>query len=261
MGAFGQLRVLGKYDAHYLRCAGCGYVCVADPFWLDEAYRAPTASTDTGRVARNLDLTARVAPLIDLCWPRARRCLDFGGGDGLFVRLMRDRGFDFSFEDPYSQPVFAGVPRARPDEHFDLATAFEVFEHAPDPVAFAGRLLARAPALVFSTELVPATGNRPGEWHYYAATGGQHVSFLTRAGLAALAQRLGVHAASDGKWLHVLARERVDDYWLRRLAKPRWQRRAAWWARRRGIRHRTLIETDAERIAATVPTTPPGGDP
>ncbi len=252
MQPFGELQVLGKYTAHYRRCRTCGYVCVEDPFWLEEAYAAPAPSIDTGRVTRNIKLADRVGPLIDLYWPRARRFLDYGGGDGLFVRLMRDRGYDFRWHDPYSAPVFAGVPRAEMDESHDVATAFEVFEHAPDPVAFASGLLARAPVLIFSTELLPETGGRPGEWHYYAPEGGQHISFLTRAGLDALARRLGLHAASDGRWLHVLSRERVGDRWLRRLEKRRWQRALRWWARRRGIQRRTLIAADAETVIAAM---------
>lgn len=249
---FGELRVLRKHVAHYLRCTSCGYVCVEDPHWLQEAYASPTPSTDTGRVTRNIELADRVGPLIDWCWPRAQRFLDFGGGDGLFVRLMRDRGYDFRWDDPYSLPVFAGVPRANTQERFDLATAFEVFEHVRDPVAFASALLARAPALIFSTELVPEVNSRLGEWHYYAPEGGQHISFLTRAGLDALAARLDLCAASDGEWVHVLSRERISDRWLRLLAKPRWQRKAKWLARRRGIKRRTMIADDAERIAASI---------
>jgi uncharacterized protein with von Willebrand factor type A (vWA) domain len=113
-------------------------------------------------------------------------------------------------------------------------------------------LLARAPALIFSTELVPDADNRPGEWHYYAPEGGQHINFLTRAGLDALAERLGMRAASDGRWLHVLSRERVGSGWLRLLAKPRWQRKAKWLARRLGVKRRTLIVADAEAVTAAM---------
>jgi len=252
MQPFGESQILRKYAARYQRCTACGYVCAEDPFWLEEAYAAPTPSTDTGRVTRNIELADRVGPLIDLYWPRAQRFLDYGGGDGLFVRLMRDRGYDFRWHDPYSTPVFAGVPHADMQENYDLVTAFEVFEHAPDPRSFIESMLARAPVLIFSTELVPATDNRPGEWHYYTPEGGQHISFLTRAGLDALAQRAGLQAASDGRWLHVLSRERVSDRWLRRLEKRRWQRAVRWWMRRRGVKRRTLIATDAEAVVASM---------
>ncbi len=251
MQPFGELRLLGKYDARYLRCTDCGYVRVEDPHWLEEAYATPL-STDTGRVTRNIELADRVGPLIDLCWPRAQRFLDYGGGDGLFVRLMRDRGYDFRWHDPYSAPVFAGVPRADMDQTFDVATAFEVFEHAPDPVAFVSDLLARAPVLIFSTELVPETDNRPGEWHYYAPEDGQHISFLTNRGLQCLARKLGVDAASDGRWLHVLSHQRVSGRGLRLLAKPRWRRKAKWLARRLGVKRRSLIASDAEAIVAAM---------
>lgn len=251
MQPFGELQVLRKHTAHYLRCTACGYICAEDPHWLDEAYSTPL-STDTGRVTRNIELADRVGPLIDLCWPRAQRFLDYGGGDGLFVRLMRDRGYDFHWHDPYSTPVFAGVPCADMDAGYDLVTAFEVFEHAPDPVAFVSDLLARAPTLIFSTELVPASLNRPGEWHYYAPEDAQHISFLTDRGLHCLARKLGVHTASDGSWLHVLSRVRVGNRWLRLLAKPRWRRKAKWLARRLGVKRRTLIASDAEAIVAAM---------
>jgi len=253
---FGELVVLGKHRAHYRRCVSCSYVFVENPYWLDEAYADHAiAALDTGIVVRNLWLADAVDALLRWRFRRVRTALDYGAGTGLLVRLMRDRGHDFRWSDPHCENLFALGFEADPDARFDLVTSFEVMEHLTDPLPVFEQLCASAPTLVFSTELLPEHGNRPGEWHYYAPETGQHVGFFTQAGLRAVAKKLGRHFASDGKMLHAITSEPLDPRWLRTVAK---RRRARWLLRLAGKRP-ALTWRDGEALAERLrsrPSTP-----
>jgi len=243
---FGELIVLGHHRARYLRCEACGYVFVEAPDWLDEAYadHAITA-LDTGIVVRNLWLADAVDALLRWRFRKVRTALDYGAGTGLFVRLMRDRGHDFRWSDPYCENLFAWGFEAEADTRYDLATCFEVAEHLTDPLPAFHELTERAPILIFTTELLPESNPRPGEWHYYAPEAGQHVGFFTQASLRALAKKLGRHFASDGRMLHAFTTDPLDPRWLRVVAK---QRRARRLLRLAGKR-KPLTWSDAEALA------------
>ena len=245
---FGTQKVLGAYDAHYRRCVRCQFVFVDRPTWLKESYESAIASSDTGIVVRNLRLADTTSALIDLAFGAAHRFLDFGGGAGLFVRLMRDRGFDFWLYDEYCANIFAGGFEAQPEERFDLVTCMEVVEHMVDPLAAFETLAHCAPAIVFSTELVPATRNKPGEWWYYAPETGQHVSFYTLSALRIIAGRLGLHLASNGANFHVLSQEAVGDRVVRFVSSRRGRMMARAFLRVTGRRRRSLTQTDATRM-------------
>ena len=244
---FAQALVRGRHPAQYLRCSACGYVHVQQAPWLAEAYADNALDAlDTGIVARNLDLAERTAALLAWYRPDCGSGVDHGGGSGLLVRLLRDRGYDFRWRDPYCSNLFARGFEADPDAHYDVLTAFEVIEHLTDPLAELRAWAQQADWLVLSSELLPATDNLPGQWHYYMLESGQHVGFFTPAALAALAQRLGLGVASDGRWLHVLGRGRLPSArFLRLLRKRRWRH---WLLRRH--RRATLAWPDQAQLRA-----------
>ncbi len=250
-GPFGELVVLARHLARYRRCTACGYVFAEDPYWLGEAYADQAiAALDTGIVVRNLWLADAVDALLRWRFRGVRRALDHGGGSGLFVRLMRDRGYDFRWTDPYCRNLFALGFEAGTDDRFDFATCFEVIEHLADPLPALAELAERAPTLLVSTELLPATGNRPGEWHYYAPETGQHIGFFTAASLADVGRKLGRHFATDGRMLHAFTSEPLDPRWLRWVTK---RRRVRWLLRLRRKRP-ALTWADAEALAGRLAT-------
>lgn len=197
--------ILGKYDAEYQRCDVCGYVFIANPHWLDEAYEDAIAVTDTGIVARNLHLSETLAALIPSIADRGERCLDLGGGTGLLVRLMRDRGFNFHWHDPHARNEFArGFESSLEDGRFAVTTAFEVLEHLVRPRNFIENAIEKSDIFIFSTELY--NGYAPqNDWWYLAPETGQHVSFYSEKTLRTLANRYGLEFHSAG-WLHVFAK-------------------------------------------------------
>jgi hypothetical protein len=243
---FGEQKILGAFDAHYRRCTACGFVFVENATWLELAYSSAIAASDTGIVARNLRLADATSLLIRLAFKHARRFLDFGGGAGLLVRLMRDRGFDFRLLDKYAENIFAAGFEAQPGERFDLVTCMEVAEHLLDPLPTFLELASLAPAIVVSTHLLPDTRNRPGEWWYYAPETGQHVSFYTVRALHVVAERLHMRLATNRAHLHVLSHVQVSDQLLRVVGSSRGRAVAAVIAHLFSREHTSLIDSDAQ---------------
>lgn len=238
---FGRQEVLGQFQAQYLRCSTCGYVFVDDPHWLELAYSNAIAALDTGIVTRNHWLADATCALLGLSLRDVRSALDFGGGSGLLVRLMRDRGHDFRWMDAYSRNQLARGFEGDTDDRYDMVTAFELVEHLPDPMVTFARLHALAPIIVVSTELLPPGRHRVDNWWYYAPESGQHIGFFTLPALEAVAQRFGLRLSSNGRNLHVIAARRVSRTLLKILAKPGRARCLAW----TGI-GKSLAHPDAE---------------
>lgn len=247
---FGEQKVLQSFDARYLRCTQCGFVFVERPVWLEQAYDLPIAAADTGIVVRNLRFADLVGALIDLALPDGRQFMDFGGGAGLFVRLMRDRGFDFYRQDKYCDNIFARGFDVRPEQRFDLATCIEVIEHIIDPMSVFRQLAALAPTLLVATELLPPVRNRPGEWWYYAPEGGQHISFFSPRALQVVAERVGMHLASNGRNVHVFSKARISPRLVRTISRRRGLVLARAWLTIARRKRRSLTHSDAATARA-----------
>jgi glycosyltransferase involved in cell wall biosynthesis len=198
--------ILNRYTVDYFECPHCHFVQTETPYWLEEAYDAAICQTDVGLVFRNCSFSAPVANLLHNIYPPSARFLDYGGGYGLFVRLMRDRGFNFEWTDKYCENLFATgftADLSQPNDYV-LATAFEVFEHFSEPRTEIDRLLSLAPSILFSTELMPPSRPKPGEWWYYALPEGQHIGFYSEATLRYLAKEYSLNLYTNGRSLHLL---------------------------------------------------------
>jgi hypothetical protein len=221
---FGTARVLGNHDVRYSQCTSCRFVQTEEPYWLAEAYaNAALIAADVGAVQRNLELAALTQTVIQQFFRADGRFLDYGGGYGLFVRLMRDRGFDFRWSDRYAENLLSRGFEADPNEsEFDLVTAFEVMEHLVDPVTEVDAMLRRgAGSLLCSTVLLPPSSPKPGEWWYYAESGGQHVSLYSAESLHRLARNCGCHLVSDGVSLHLFTPHPVSERLFRFVTRRR----------------------------------------
>ena len=147
---FASGRVLGRHDVRYYRCEACGFVQTEHPYWLDEAYETALIAADVGVAQRNIELAAVTQTVIQQFFRADGRFLDYGGGYGLLVRLMRDRGFDFRWHDRYAQNLLSRGFDAAPDaDGFELVTAFEVLEQLVDPVPRSRRCSAGGLAAVY----------------------------------------------------------------------------------------------------------------
>ncbi|MGB3559149.1 MAG: class I SAM-dependent methyltransferase [Geitlerinemataceae cyanobacterium] len=218
---FGKAKVLQKYDVNYFQCSNCGFVQTEEPYWIEEAYSSAIASSDVGLVARNLMFSKITNKLILNSFDRQGKFLDYGGGYGLFVRLMRDSGFDFCWEDRYASNLLAqGFALDKSgSSRFELVTAFELFEHWTDPIQELEKLMSFSKNILFSTELLPSHNPKPGEWWYYAPHEGQHIALYTRKALSILANRFNLNLYSNGQTLHLLTEKTIAPQVFQQLTR------------------------------------------
>ncbi len=100
-------KILNKHVIKYYHCPVCDFLQTEEPFWLNEAYEAAIGITDTGILKRNHLFAKRSSTIIASFYDTHKKFLDFAGGYGIFVRMMRDLGFDFYWIDPYADNFFA----------------------------------------------------------------------------------------------------------------------------------------------------------
>lgn len=212
MESFAQARLLDVHEVEYYRCNSCGYICTEDPYWLDEAYSAAITGSDIGLVRRNSHLTKISRVVLSVFFDKTGRFLDFAGGYGLFVRMMRDSGFDFNWYDRYCTNLFA-VGRAadlQSSSSYELITAFEVFEHLVDPVSGLDELLKYSKNILFTTDLLPEPAPIPHDWWYFGLEHGQHISFYTRRSLEWMAETRGMNFYSNGATVHLFTEKKIS---------------------------------------------------
>lgn len=209
-------KILGKYQVGYNQCIGCHFLQTDKPYWLEEAYRdGAIGALDVGIMYRNKFLVEETSRILNTLFDDFTefKALDFGGGYGVFVRCMRDKGFNFYRQDLYAENLFAkffDIDDLEDETKFDLLTAFEVFEHLENPFVEIRNMLKYSDILLFSTELQPSTN--PVElknWWYLAEEGGQHVSFYSKQSLMELAHKFGVNFYSNSKNLHIFSQKEL----------------------------------------------------
>ncbi|CAM8366415.1 Methyltransferase domain containing protein [Candidatus Methylopumilus universalis] len=129
--------------------------------------------------------------------------VDYAGGHGILVRLLRDFGVNALWSDPYCKNLLAqGFEYS--DEKADLVTAFEAFEHFIHPAEELDRLLTIAPNVLFSTELISDPAPKQDEWWYYGREHGQHIGFFRVRTLKKLARERGKFLLSNGTNYHLI---------------------------------------------------------
>lgn len=205
---FGSALVLSKYQVTYFQCTDCGFVQTEEPYWLDEAYSEAVSVYDLGSVNRAIVNSAITEKFILKYFECNSHFLDYGAGYGIFVRRMRDLGFNFSWNDKYCQNLFAKrfIGDVSGQTKYELLTAFEVFEHLVNPREELEKILSLSDNILFSTDLIPRNNPKPRDWWYYFPLHGQHISFYTIKTLKLLAESYSLHLTTDGKNIHLLTK-------------------------------------------------------
>ena len=209
-------KVLKTHDVSYFKCEECGFAQTEAPYWLEEAYKDPVSIYDVGMVQRGLLWKPALERLIKTYFDSNAQFIDYGGGTGLLVRLMRDAGFDYYNYDPYSKNLFArgfDIENClKRGEKFELLTAFEVFEHVEFPLQSVKTMFTLSDSILFTTLLQPTDEQQlsPEKWSYFATFTGQHISFYTLDSLRKVASEFGCNLYSDGEDVHLLSFKKMN---------------------------------------------------
>jgi hypothetical protein len=209
-----KAKILGKYDIQYFDCPSCGFIQTEAPYWLHEAYSDAISTTDTGVMLRNETFSKMTSVILRLLkLDSAGKFLDFGGGYGIFTRLMRDRGFNFFWYDKFAENLLSrGFEGSVDNQKYEVVTSFENFEHFSEPKDEILGILKMTDYILFSTELVPsqAIPVSPETWWYFCLEHGQHISLFSEKSLQTLAAKNNLYYVTNGTNLHLLSKVKVS---------------------------------------------------
>ncbi|EOQ98194.1 methyltransferase domain protein [Leptospira wolbachii serovar Codice str. CDC] len=235
------LRYLGRFDGEVYQCPNCKYLQVFPADWLEDAYTESIAITDTGIVARNLLFVKRITVLLTIidfklripslflllfksfvryfCKKKFRKynlnILDFGGGYGLLVRMLRDVGFNAEWRDLFTKNLFARGFESK-SKNYDCILSFEVLEHLENPLFELDNIFLgfRPNLFVFSTllygEEVPDKN-----WWYFSPETGQHIGFYNERTLRFIADKYGYFYISIDSGFHVFSKKKLHSDTIR----------------------------------------------
>jgi hypothetical protein len=215
-------KILNKYDVKYHRCTHCLFIQTEEPYWLSESYASAITSLDIGLIHRNLNLARVTQAVILKYFNPEKRFLDFGGGFGLFVRLMRDNGINFYRQDKFCENLFAkhfDIEDLENKSAFELLTAFELFEHLQNPLQSLDEMLSYSKNIFFSTELTP--NENVSDWWYIVPEVGQHVAFYHYRSLLELGRRHNLHVYSNMSNIHMFSEKKINPWVFKQLCRPK----------------------------------------
>lgn len=184
-------KLVHKYIVSYYKCSDCGLLFTEKPYWLEEVNRDPVSLFDTGIVARNLSISKRLPIILKIVYGTKNKFVDYAGGNGLLVRLMRDIGFDYEWHDIYATNLFSRGFEWNQRNEVKAMSAIECFEHFPDPAKNIHDLFKISKNIIFTTEILPQPVPSK-KWWYYAFERGGHVAFYERKTLEYLASKYSV---------------------------------------------------------------------
>lgn len=217
--------ILGKYKVTYYRCNLCQFIQTEEPYWLDEAYSSAITSLDIGLIQRNQVASGIIQSIIAKWFDAKGKFIDYGGGYGMLVRMMRDRGYDFNRYDTYCENLFAKtfeavLPLSEPT--YTLLTAFEVFEHLVDPKVDLAFMLKYSNNILFSTEVQPSNWQpSPSSWWYVLPEIGQHIALYSTKSLQVMAEQKGLHYLAGQNNMHIMTEKSISARWFNNLTNWR----------------------------------------
>ena len=202
--------VLKKHQVNYFKCNTCGFIQTEDPFWLNEAYSEAITNQDIGLISRNQNYSKITKVFLKVLRMNNKLSfLDYGGGYGMFVRQMRDLGYNFLRYDIYCQNIFAKNFDGDLYCNYNLITAFEVFEHLDNPFNTIKQLLSITDILFFSTELQPESTIEIEKWWYIMEETGQHISLFSLQSLKFIAEENKCFYYTNKKDLHIFSKKKI----------------------------------------------------
>ncbi|WP_107775725.1 class I SAM-dependent methyltransferase [Campylobacter concisus] len=204
--------ILNKYYIDYFQCEKCGFVQTESPYWLKESYSDAISVSDTGVMSRNIIFSKLATIMMSLCVNTKRDFLDYGGGYGIFTRIMRDNGFNFYWYDKYAINLVArGFEGSISDKRYEAVTSFENFEHFENPIEEIEKIFSLTDFVLFSTELITVPAPSTNNWWYYCLEHGQHISIFSNKTLEYIAKKYGYNLISNGRNLHIFSKKKLNN--------------------------------------------------
>ncbi len=148
---------LSGIPVYYFLCGTCGFLFAAEmqqwspAEFSDKVYNAQYMLIDPDYAALRPRQNAEFIETRLGSVKTQLKHLDFGSGNGGLCRILRRHGWNSTSYDPYAEPG-----TVLPEGKYDLVTAFEVIEHAPDVnqvMAVLSGLLAPGGAILLTTSL------------------------------------------------------------------------------------------------------------
>jgi SAM-dependent methyltransferase len=190
----GKWLPLAGVPVYYARCAACGF-CFAPEFstlspeefkaWIynDEYILVDPEYVETRPRKNAANLLALFPDL-----PASVKHLDYGGGNGLLVNVLRESNWNSVSYDPLLDRDISIERLGK----YDLITAIEVFEHVPDVQKLMSdlRLLLSPDGFVLFTTLLSdgnIHANQRLTW-WYASPRNGHISLFSKRSLEILAK-------------------------------------------------------------------------
>jgi methyltransferase type 11 len=204
--------ILNKYHIDYFQCEKCGFVQTENPYWLKESYSDAISVSDTGVIARNIIFSKIATFVMSSCVNTKCDFLDYGGGYGIFTRMMRDNGFNFYWYDKYAINLVArGFEGSISEKKYEAVTSFENFEHFENPIEEIEKIFSLTDFVLFSTELVKVPAPSTNNWWYYCLEHGQHISIFSNKTLEYIAKKYGYNLISNGRNLHIFSKKKLNN--------------------------------------------------
>lgn len=192
---------------------------IEEPVWLDDAYACAITSSDTGLMERNHWFANVSSAIISVLFDASGRFIDYGGGEGVYTSLMRQKGYNFFWYDKFAENLYSGPFEAdlTGSLSYELLTAVELFEHLMNPKMGIAEMLRHSPNILFTTHLLPDAPPPIGKWWYYGLEHGQHVSFYSRKTLEYLAGIYNLSLTTNGRNLHLFSKKKLPEKIFRLL--------------------------------------------
>lgn len=200
--------IFGELPRKLNRCTVCKSCFYQNPDWLERAYSDAISTLDTG-ISERADDIANILTLFSLGSKyQGVTFLDFGGGTGLLARKLRDRGFDWYSTDPLTSSTIP-LPKVGSSSSFAIVSLIEVLEHIQDPLSCLRSISVVTDIIFISTQIATDNTIDP-SWWYLQPESGQHIFFLSSAGLEKLGELLHLNVYSNGSNLHVLSHNPIS---------------------------------------------------
>ena len=175
----------------------------------------PINKSDKGLIIRNYQnavlLYILIFTVFKLNFKKVNH-VDYAGGYGILVRILRDLNIRSYWYDKYCVNLFSEDYNWEPQMpiKIDLISAFEVFEHFENPILEIDALSKISKNIIFTTRIIGESIPGINDWWYYGVEHGQHIGFFRKRTLFFLSERYSLNIYSDGVGIHLLTEKKIQ---------------------------------------------------